>query len=370
MADGILMVDDEPALLDGLRRQLRGRFAVETAVGAESALALLPTRAWAVVVSDLRMPVMDGVRLLAEVRERTPDSTRIMLTGQADVTAAIQAVNRGNLFRFLTKPCPIEELAAALEAGLAQHRLIIAERELLEKTLSGSVKVLTDILAMTSPRAFSRAQRLRRSARRLAEAVGHPAPWQVELAAMLSPLGAVTLPPDLVDRADRGAELRDDEQQMIAGLPEVTARLLANIPRLEPCARMILLAGGPSMPPGDDGLARGARVLRLMTSYEHLIASGSSVASALGDLRLQGHPQAAIDALSTLDAEPTARRQLAVTVRELRPGMVLDEDVRAGNGILLVTRGQELTGALIERVTNFHRLVGLHEPIRVSSAGA
>lgn len=124
------------------------------------------------------------------------------------------------------------------------------------------------------------------------------------------------------------------------------------------------------MPPGDDSLARGARVLRLMTSYERLIAGGSSVASALADLRQQGHPQTALDALSTLDAEPAARRQLAVTVRELRPGMTLDEDVRAGNGILLVTRGQELTGALIERVTNFHRLVGLHEPIRVFSTGA
>ena len=304
------------------------------------------------------------------MRERAPDSTRIMLTGQADVSAAIQAVNRGNLFRFLTKPCPTEELAAALDAGLAQHRLIIAEHELLEKTLAGSVKVLTDILAMTSPRAFGRAQRLRRAARRLAEAVAHPAPWQVELAAMLSQLGAVTLPPDLLDRADAGADLREDEQRMLAGLPEVTARLLGNIPRLEPCARMILLAGATPLPAGDDSIGRGARVLRLMADYERLIAGGSSAAAALAELRQQGHPVAAIEALSALDADPAARRLVAVTVRELRPGMVLDEDVRARNGVLLVARGQELTSALIERALNFHRLLGLNEPIRVFATGA
>ncbi len=217
MPDTILLVDDEPAILDGLRRQLRGRYAIETATGPTAGFSAMAAQSFAVVVSDLRMPGMDGVQFLAQVRERAPHAVRIMLTGQADVEAAVQAVNRGNLFRFLTKPCPPDDLIAALDAGLAQHRLLIAERELLEKTLAGSVKVLTEILAMTSPRAFGRAQRLRHVARRLAEAVGHPAPWQVELAAMLAQLGAVTLPQDLLDRADAGTELRDDERHLLAG---------------------------------------------------------------------------------------------------------------------------------------------------------
>lgn len=366
MADAILLVDDEQAILDGLRRQLRGRYQIETAAGAEAGLAALGTQSFAVVVSDLRMPKMDGVQFLAQVRERYIDSVRIMLTGQADVAAAVHAVNHGNLFRFLTKPCPPEDLTAALDAGIAQHRLLISERELLEKTLAGSVKVLTEILALTSPRSFGRAQRMRRVARRLVDVIGHPAPWQVELAAMLSQLGAVTLPPDILDRADAGAELREDERKLIAGIPEVTARLLANIPRLEPCARMIAAAGEKLLPTGDDPVKRGARILRLMADYVTMSTSGQSVASITTELCRQGHSLSAVEILSALDVEPAGRHQAAVMVRDLRQGMTLDEDVRAKNGVLLVARGQELTPALLERILNFHRLAGLPEPIRVN----
>lgn len=367
MTDTILLVDDEQAILDGLRRQLRGRYQIEIAAGAEAGLAALATGAFAIVVSDLRMPRMDGVQFLAQVRERYADSVRIMLTGQADVAAAIHAVNHGNLFRFLTKPCPPEELTAALDAGLTQHRLIIAERELLEKTLSGSVKVLTEILALTSPRSFGRAQRLRRVARRLADVLHHPAPWQVELAAMLSQLGAVTLPPDILDRAEAGAELREDERKLIASVPEVTARLLANIPRLEPCARMIAAVGDADLPSADDPVQRGARILRLMADYTSMTATGRSSASTMTALCQQGHPSAAVDLLPALDGELTGHHQAMVMVRDLRPGMTLNEDVRAKNGVLLVARGQELTHALLERIINFHRLVGLPEPIRVNT---
>ena len=368
MSDTVLLVDDEQAILDGLRRQLRGKFQIETATGSEAGLEAIAAQQFAVVVSDLRMPVMDGVRFLSEVRERSADSVRIMLTGQADVEAAVQAVNRGNLFRFLTKPCPPDELAAALEAGIAQHKLVTAERELLEKTLAGSVKVLTEILSLTNPRAFGRAQRLRKVARKLATAVRHPAAWQVELAAMLSQLGAVTIPQELLDRSDAHTELREDERKLIEGIPEVTARLLANIPRLEPCARMIAAAGASSMPSGDDGIGRGARILRLMTEYEAMLASGTSATAALVQLRRLGHPLAAVEVLSALDAEPTTvKRQIAAMVRDLKPGMTLDEDVRARNGVLLVARGQELTSALLERILNFHRLLGLSEPIRVTA---
>lgn len=365
MTDPILLVDDEQSILDGLRRQLRNRFQLETAAGPELGLAMIAKQPFSVVVSDLRMPGMDGVRFLAEVRERLPDSVRIMLTGQADVDAAVQAVNRGNLFRFLTKPCPPDALVAALDAALAQHRLVTAERELLEKTLSGSVRVLTEILALTNPRAFGKAQRMRKVARKLADAVRHPSPWQVELAAMLSQLGVVTIPPDVLDRAAAGNDLREDERRMLDGMPEVTARLLANIPRLEPCARMIASAGGTEIPSGEDAVARGARILRLMGEYETMTASGRSAVSVMTDLRRLGYPLAAIEVLSTLDVEPVGRQYASLAIRDLRPGMALDEDVRAKNGVLLVARGQELTHALLERIMNFNRLVGVSEPIRV-----
>lgn len=136
MTERILCVDDEPHILEAFQRQFREQFAIETAVGGERALAAIAEHGpFAVVVSDLRMPDMDGIRLLSTIRERAPETVRILLTGYADLQAAIEAVNAGHIFRFLTKPCPSETLAKALEAGLAQYRLITAEKALLEQTL-------------------------------------------------------------------------------------------------------------------------------------------------------------------------------------------------------------------------------------------
>src|SRR5882724_8374025 len=140
----ILLVDDEPNLLAALQRALRKQFAVETACGGAAGLvALQKWRDYAVVVSDMRMPEMNGVEFLSRTREIAPDVVRIMLTGNADQATAIEAINQGRIFTFLHKPCSPEKLAEALTAGVVHHQLVTAERELMESTLRGSVKILT-----------------------------------------------------------------------------------------------------------------------------------------------------------------------------------------------------------------------------------
>src|SRR5579872_5364165 len=102
----ILCVDDEPRVLDGLTRVLRRDFVVSTALSGADGLALLSQGGpFAVVMSDMRMPVMDGATFLQNVRQTSPDSTRVLLTGQTEIESAIAAINRGNIFRFLLKPC-------------------------------------------------------------------------------------------------------------------------------------------------------------------------------------------------------------------------------------------------------------------------
>jgi len=159
----ILLVDDEPNVLLGYERILRNEFKTHSAVGGADALNSIRKRGpYAVVLSDMRMPDMDGIQFLAEVKSLAPDTTRIILSGYADVKTALSAVNEGNVFRFLTKPCSKEVLASTLTAGIAQYRLIMSEKELLEKTLMGCLTVLTEVLSIASPTAFSRAIRLRR----------------------------------------------------------------------------------------------------------------------------------------------------------------------------------------------------------------
>jgi len=134
MGEKILFVDDEPTVLEGYQRLLRREFAVNTAVGGYQGLAAIQANGpYAVVISDMRMPQMNGVEFLVQVRQKAPDSVRMLLTGHADLYAAIDAVNRGNIFRFLTKPCNKEALVDAIQGGLAQYRAAGALHELARK---------------------------------------------------------------------------------------------------------------------------------------------------------------------------------------------------------------------------------------------
>src|SRR5690606_21232193 len=123
-------------------------------------LALLGNgEGYAVVVADMQMPEMDGIEFLTRVKEIAPDIVRIMLTGNGDQITAIEAINKGSIFRFLSKPSA--HLVETLQEALRQHQLITAERELLENTLHGSIKMLSEILALAEPKLFGQAQWLR-----------------------------------------------------------------------------------------------------------------------------------------------------------------------------------------------------------------
>jgi response regulator RpfG family c-di-GMP phosphodiesterase len=240
MSEKILCVDDEPLVLDGLKRCLHERFCIDTATSADAALNLIDTQGpYAVVVSDLRMPGTDGIRFLAMVRQRAPDSVRVMLTGQADFETAIAAVNEGNIFRFLCKPYQGDALVKALTAAHEQYQLVTAERDLLEQTLSGSVRVLTDVLSLVSPAAFGRAQRVRRMVEQMCAQMQIASSWHIQVAAMLSQVGLMALPPEVVEKVHRGQPLSDAEQRMLAEHPEIGRDLVGNIPRLQEVADII-----------------------------------------------------------------------------------------------------------------------------------
>src|SRR5688572_14312364 len=218
----ILLVDDEPNLLDGLRRQLRRDFTVETAVGAANGLfALKPAEPFAVIVSDFLMPGINGAQFLAAAAKAAPTSTRMLLTGHTSLADAAVTVNQGRVFRMLLKPVDTETMTAALRDCVTQHRLVVAERELLERTLQGSVKALSDVLSLASPSAFGRASRMRRVASAVLDRVDVEDRWAVELAVEMAQLGIVALPPTVAGKLDTGAELTPAERAMVDELPAV-----------------------------------------------------------------------------------------------------------------------------------------------------
>lgn len=371
----VLCVDDEPNVLEGLSLHLRRRYEVVTATSGAGGLEILRSgREVAVIISDMRMPGMNGAVFLREARNLFPDTTRILLTGHADLDAAVSAVNEGQIFRFLSKPCPPPTLMAAVEAGETLHRVSSAERILLEQTLHGSIKLLTDILALTSPLAFGRGTRIKQLVSDIGDQLSIRDRWQHELAAMLSQIGSITLPADLVEKMHFGKPLNEREQKMVSRMPEVTKQLLGNIPRLEVVTGMLATIGrryasSTGIVPGsrEDMIATGAQMLRVAMDFDDLESSGESAAMAISTMRGRAdtYNPTILDAL----AKARGGSRVHDDVRELplaglKVGMVFADDVKLANGTLLVTRGYEITPSFIERVHNF-RPGTVREPVRV-----
>jgi len=371
----ILCVDDEANVLAGFQRGLRRQFELEVAAGGDAALALLEKdTSFAVIVSDMRMPGMSGLQLLQRVKQRWPDIVRVMLTGNADQQTAVDAVNEGAIFRFLTKPCPPDRLAATLTAALEQHRLLTAERTLLEDTLHGSVRTLTDILALLAPETFGRGQQLREQMRAVAESLQLPDRWELELAAMLHGLGQIALPAEVAARARAGAALSTAEETMVRRVPEVGSNLLQHIPRLENVARMVLFqskhydgSGFPLDTPGGRAIPAGARLLHVLVDLAQLEARGGSRREALAQLRERAgwyDPDLLLAAAAVLGGVAT-RPVTTIAFKDLKPGQVLVSDVTTRDGLLILAAGNRVSPGLLERLRNFAAVSGVREPLYV-----
>ncbi|MHB8078226.1 MAG: response regulator [Candidatus Krumholzibacteriia bacterium] len=371
----ILLVDDDANLLAGYTRQLRKHFFLETACGGPAALASIKRSGPpAVLVSDMRMPVMDGIQLLSQVKKLAPHTVRMMLTGNVDQQTAIEAVNEGAIFRFLTKPCTPEQLVRALAAGLRQHRLLTAERVLLEQTLNGAVGILTEVLGLVHPGAFSRASRARRCVRFLAESLELPGAWLFELAAALSQIGLVILPPETLARFDSGEALTTGDERIIASCPAVGRRLIEMIPRLDVVGRMVAgqdrrYTDYPEPAEDDTALtvAIGAQMLRAALALDRQMSRGLSVPAALSVLRREVgefNPEL-LARLETFESGDSDAPIQALRVKDLAVDMVIHEDILASNGLLLVAKGQAISLPVLERLRSFHEGMGVVEPVLV-----
>jgi serine phosphatase RsbU (regulator of sigma subunit) len=151
----VLFVDDDPRVLAGVRRQLRKKVPIETAESGRAGLeALSAMGPFSVVVTDYCMPEMNGIEFLTRVRQTAPETVRMLLTGSADLQAAIQAVNQGNVYRFLTKPCSPEALVEALDAGIKHYHRTRRERKFNQRTrhwLNQAMEVQQNLMPRSVP---------------------------------------------------------------------------------------------------------------------------------------------------------------------------------------------------------------------------
>jgi response regulator RpfG family c-di-GMP phosphodiesterase len=389
----ILFVDDESDLLSLYQRAMRNRFPMDTATSGEEALRLMAEQGpYAVIVADMRMPKMDGLQLLAQVGERWPETVRIMCTGDSDPQTAIEAINQGRVFSFLPKPASPEQLAAALEAGLAQFTVAQAERDVLERTLTGTVRLLTDLLSAVDPVRMGVSERLKEDMHRFLVALGGKGNWEYEMGAALSGIGYLTLPPAVLLRHSNREDLPPNEMEMVRRVPKAGAELVANIPRLGGVAQIILYqaknydgTGFPSDTVMGESIPAGARILRVLVDLADLRVRGMTDEAALELLcsRVDRYDPRVVatlkkTGLSVLRREPTVRpspraaasaRFQHVAVDGLRPGHTLAEDLRTTEGLLIFAAGQAITPTKLQMIQNFARLSSIKQPIKVDTLG-
>jgi CheY-like chemotaxis protein len=377
----ILCVDDDPNILDGYKRSLRKDFNIYTAEGGREGLSAIAKEGpFAVVISDMRMPVMDGIQFLCEVKKVAPQTVRMMLTGNADQQTAIDAVNEGNIFRFLTKPCFPEALSKAIGAGIDHHCLITAEKELLEETLNKSLQVLVDILALVNPTAFNRSNRVKKLARQIAENLGVKNAWEVEFAAMLSKIGCVTVSEEILQKISRGENLTEKEAGLYQRNPQIGHDLIAKIPRMRTVAEIIAHQNkgineeitSELKAAGAKTVITGARILKVVFDFDKLLQTGHFPQSAYHELADQAgiYDPIVLNSLRDIidrEADEYVLREMFVV--DLKPGMILSEALYSTRDSLLLSAGQEITPSLILRLVNFaeagfiSRKVGVNVPV-------
>ena len=404
MPEKILFIDDNENILDSIRRQLRGKFSVETACSAKQALERLETgERFAIVVSDMKMPGMDGVELLEAFRSKSPFTTRLMLTGNIDQTTAVQAVNRGNVFRFLNKPVDQIALESALNDAMEIHLLRMAEKELLNDTLKGTVEILSELLSFVDPNMFGQVSSLKLNVKEVSKQLNMQDSWELEVAALLSQIGMLALPLEIRVKKQKGEPLTEAEQKIYVSHPGAAYKFLKAIPRLEGVAEMVRYqsknwdgSGFPADNLKGEEIPIGARVLHVLNEYHIKAAKAVKTEEIFSELLKKQnefdseavgaihaallHKEKRTSSLVGVSAQPghlnipeisqksTEQKYSApekCKVQELAPGYIAVDEIRSKNGVLILAAGNRISDVTFERIKNYHTFTGIKEPLVV-----
>jgi len=372
----ILLVDDDYDILSAYKRNLRRDFDITTAnSGSEGIKIIRESDPFAVVVSDYNMPQMNGIEFLKLVREVAPDTVRIMLTGYADLETAMEAVNHGNVFRFLSKPVNTDSFIATLKDCTAQYQLITSEHELLDKTLKGSIKIFIDILTFVSPTIFNLSGRYRIMAKKLGEALGINKLWEVEIAALLSQIGIITIPTEIIDKLSKGEILTSDEERIYKSQSVNSRNLLKNIPRLEEIANAIQYQDKnynefvtEYKVVNEDEFPILSRILKVAIDFENTVQQGLNHPEAFRFLKATSHKYdpKVLDALERIITGVKIDRLIKhIRFKDIRISMVIAEDIKDDKGNILLRKDYEITDVFLLRLINASRVRSIIEPIYV-----
>ncbi len=406
--DTILIVDDEENILKALRRLLRREpYRVISTTDPVEALDIARKEEPSVIISDQKMPRMNGAELLSQVKVASPDTVRIMLTGYADMQAALSAINEGQVFRFISKPWNDDELREVLRQANFQNYLVrenkrlmevtkeqnaklkdlnmTLEKKVLERTeqlhqkhqklkaiyrrlqtnFRDTVRVFVELTEMYDPSLGGHSKRVASLSRMLAERLGISGVELnlVEIAAYLHDIGLIGFPREIYRQPYES--LKPAQQTLFRSHTEIGYTLLQKIEFLRQVAIIVRShherydgKGFPEFLSGQN-IPVGARIIHLISTYDNYIhRDGLARGKALARItRMSGRefdPSIVKVFHETQTGISQVTTEVAVDLSELKEGMRLARQVNTASGRMLMAKDAELTAAHIQRMQKFN----------------
>ena len=398
----LLFVDDESSILSSLKRLFRPQgYRILTAGSGAEGLAVLEKEPVDLVVSDMRMPEMDGAQFLEQVRSRWPNALRILLTGYADISSTVAAINRGEIYRYISKPWDDNEIVLTVREALEHQRLAsenvrlndltqkqneelkslnasleqrVAERtaelkhanELLQQGFMLTVRTFSSLIELRGGRLAGHGRRVAEHSFAVAQRMGLSQGDQqdVMLAGLLHDIGKISLPDNLLDKPF--AALAGEARNRLMEHPVRGHQLLKGVEQLANAARIIRhhheYLDGSGYPDQLVGLAIpiGSRILAVANDYDAL---------QMGTLTLQEHtPEQALEYIVAgrgrhydpgvvntfktllIQASVEACKDHALRPAELKAGMMLTRNFEYPEGEVLATAGELIERQFIDRL--------------------
>ncbi|MCB1144309.1 MAG: response regulator [Leptospiraceae bacterium] len=325
-----------------------------------------------IILLDINMPEMDGIELLKIIkRDENLKRIPVLMVSAIDETSEVVKCLQYGADDFIHKPFEVEILKARLENSLAKLRAFAIEKELLEKTFVGSVKILSNILSLLSPKIFGKAAKIQRYAKLIAEEISYPSIWEIEIAGLFSLVGTIALPPDLMDKIINGKSLLSEESKLFNTHPQIGFKLLNNIPRLENVAEIIKYQLHPVLTDETivhkDQVPVGSKILHAAMDLDSIASKVGNPMEFMNLLKtksgtMESHIYNAVEKVAIQDFQ---KEIVSLKISQIKVGMVFAEEVFTVTNAKVIGQWQEVTEAFLERLTLIHTKIGIKEPIHI-----
>ena len=359
----VLFVDDDENLLRAIKRTLRKDLDIVVATGAIDGLRALDKNGpFSVLVSDQNMPQVDGSTFLAKVKKHFPNTVRVMLTGNSDQQTAVLAMNDAEAYRFVNKPCSTSQLLTIVKEAHDYHLQLTAENSVLEETVAGSIKLMTDMLSMAYPDRFKRTMLVTQWAEAACTALDIEFSWELKTACALWPIGDTLLPADLAAKRNTREPLTPEERQTVLAAGVSASEMLGNIPRLQGVARLMLMTTpAGSLMADNKKPGRDARLLQILIDLSRCVDPSGPIKinTAFNQLvkNINAYDAGIFTALPPIlnNAGTTkeVRQLYEISAGNLCEGDLLTTDLIDDTGKLILASGQvvsEITANAVSRL--------------------